>query len=284
MRRNAGYKLRKLLKVLAILPACCASIALSQEASQPSANANSKLPEFEVASIRPSKPGPGEMNGLRVYPGGRVVGRGCNFKYLVMLAFNVQPFQVTGGPSWTDFGRGDRFDIEAIAPASSWSAHSNPAIPKNFPTDEERQMLLTLLIDRFQFKFHRETREGSVYLLTKGDKELKLLPPKDKSAYSWAGGIDGGLPGLSGLRGTNISMPQLAVRMSEWFRRPVLDRTGLVGSYDFEYRTGEDENDRNADWTSSVLISIKGLGLKLTPGKGPVETVVIDSAEQPSLN
>lgn len=271
--------------VAAIMLTCTTSIVLAQGNLMPAGAqpADAKLPRFEVAAVRPSAPDRGELNGYYIYPGGRVAARGCNFKYLVMLAFNVQAFQVLGGPSWTGIG-GDRFDIEAIAPVSSEAAHSNPAIPQNPPTNEERQMLESLLIDRFQLKFHRETREGSVYLLTRGDKGLKLLSPKDKNAYSWAGSIEGGLPGVSGLRGTNISMPELATRMSEWFERPVLDRTGLKGSYDFEYRTGEDENDRNANWMSSVLTSIKGIGLKLTPAKGPVETIVIDSVEQPSPN
>lgn len=247
-------------------------------------SAQTTLPEFEVASVRPSGPNQREMNGLYTYPGGKVVCKGCRLQYLIMAAFNVQRFQISGGPSWIDLVRGAPYDIEAIPPATSQSIHSNPAIPKNPPNDEQREMLQSLLMDRFHLKFHRETQEGPVYKLTRKNKALKLHAPKDKTAYSWAGGIEGGLPDISGLRGTNISMPQLAFRISSWLRRPVLDQTGLLESYDFEYRTGSDDDDPNADLVSSILTSLKGIGLNLKPTRGPVDTILVDHIERPSPN
>jgi uncharacterized protein (TIGR03435 family) len=120
--------------------------------------------------------------------------------------------------------------------------------------------------------------------LTRKNKALKLQTPKDKNAYSWAGGIGGGHPDISGLRGTNVSMPQLAIRISSWLKRPVLDQTGLKESYDFEYRTGIDDDDPNADLVSSILTSLKGIGLNLKPTTGPVDTIRVDHVEQPSPN
>ena len=248
------------------------------------AGTQATLPEFEVASVRPSGPNQREMNGLYTYPGGKVVCKGCRLQYLIMAAFDVQEFQILGGPSWIDLVGGARYDIEAIPPATSQSIHSNPAIPKNPPNDEQRQMLQSLLIDRFHLKFHRGTQEGPVYTLTRRNKALRLHVPKDKNAYSWAGGIGGGLPDISGLRGTNISMPQLAFRISSWLKRPVLDQTALPGSYDFEYRTGIDNDDPNADLVSSILTSLKGIGLNLKPTTGPVDTIRVDHVEQPSPN
>lgn len=243
-----------------------------------------KLPEFEVASVRPSGPNQREMNGLYTSPGGKVVCKGCGLQYLIMAAFDVQQFQISGGPSWIDLVGGARYDIEAIPPATAQSIHSNPAIPKNPPNDEQRQMLQSLLIDRFHAKFHRETQEGPVYVLTRNNKALKLQAPKDKNAYSWAGGIGGGLPDVSGLRGTNISMPQLAFRISEWLKHPVLDQTGFQESYDFEYRMGIEDDDPNADLVSSILTSLKGIGLNLKSTRGPVDTIFIDNIERPSSN
>lgn len=277
----------KFLLLLAGWTIGAASAVLCQGNSMPgnsgpaAAAADAKLPDFEVASVKPSNPGEGEINGFYTYPGGRVVGNGCTLQYLIMVAFDVQPFQVSGGPSWAGLVGGDRYDIQAIPPASSQSSHSNPALHKNPPNEEQRQMLQSLLIERFQLKFHRETREGSVYLLMRGDKELKLQTPKDKNAYSWAGGITGGWYG-GGIRGENISMPQLAERLSSRLERPVLDQTGLNGSFDFEYRTGDENND--ADITGFLLASMKELGLKLTSAKGPVEAIVIDHVERPSPN
>jgi uncharacterized protein (TIGR03435 family) len=201
-------------------------------------------------------------------------------KILILGAFDVQPFQVSGGPRWID---DDRFDIEAKPPASSKSSKANPASPKLPLDDEQRQMLQALLADRFQLKFHREAREGQVYLLVKGNKGLKLQDAKDKDAFPWAGSIAGALPNGDGLAGTNISMPQLAVRLSGWLRRPVVERTGLEGSFDFKFQYPSDGPDYSYP-IPSILASIQGIGLKLEAATGPVETIVIDQAEKPSTN
>ena len=137
-------------------------------------------------------------------------------------------------------------------------------------------MLQALLIDRFQLKFHRESKEGPVYTLTKGNNALKLQAPKDKEDYSWAGG------GGSGVRGINISMAQLADRMGDWLGRLVLDQTGIQGAYDFEYQT-ENEGP-SVDSVSSIIQSLRELGLNLKAGKAPVESIIIDHVEKPSAN
>jgi uncharacterized protein (TIGR03435 family) len=89
------------------------------------------------------------------------------------------------------------------------------------------------------------------------------------------------------LPGQNISMPLLAKRLSRYLDRPVIDQTGLQGSFDFKYETGDVDPstpyNRN-DVISSIVTGIHGIGLQLKSAKGPVETIVIDSAEQPSPN
>jgi len=251
--------------------------------TQASQTGAAPLPSFEVASIRPPGPNESEINGLSTYPGGKIVARGCTLQYLVMLAFHLQQFQISGGPNWIDRAR---FDLQAKPPDSSPSAQSNPASPKSPPSEEERQMLESLLIDRFQLKFHRETKEGPVFILTRGSKELRLRAPENSSEFPWAGDFGrGGLPGGSGLRGENISMSQLAERLSGWLERPVLDQTGLKGSFDFEFRTDDDNVDASsADIESSIFAGVNGIGLRLSKGKGPIETLVIDHVEQPSPN
>lgn len=244
------------------------------------ADAGAQAPAFEVASIRPSGLSQGEeVNGFYTYPGGRIVARGCSLKYLIMLAFDLQPFQISGAQGQID---DNGYDIQAKPSDSSRSSKLNPVSPKSPPSEEQRQMLQSLLIDRFQLKFHSAAKEGFVYILTESGKELKLQTPRDKNSYPWAGSIEGGLPSASGVRGENISMPQLVTRLSQWLGHPVLDQTGLLGSFDFEFRTGNEDSD--ADTTGSILTSIKGIGLKLESGKGPVETIVIDHVEKPSAN
>jgi uncharacterized protein (TIGR03435 family) len=238
-------------------------------------------PAFEIASIHPSGKDQREINGLYIYPGGRIACRGCTLQYLIMRAFNVEHFQIAGGPALVDWETGERFEIQARPPVSSPSAQSNPPSPKSAPSDEQRQMLQSLLADRFQLRFHREVKDGRVYILTKGRGKLKLTAPKDKNAFPWAGGISGGWFG-GGMRGQDISMPQLAVRLSRFLEGPVLDQTGIEGSFDFEYPTGADDND--SDIPGFLMSAMKAIGLDLKSGKGSLETIVIDQVKRPSEN
>ena len=240
-------------------------------------------PAFEVASIKPSNPqgGPMEINGLHTYPGGRIVCRGCTLEYLMEQAFDIQAFQLSGGPGWMNV---DRFEIEARPPASSLSSKANPLSSKAAPNAEQRQMLETLLADRFQMAVRREVKQGPVYVLMKGSRPLRLEAAKDqgKSDFSWVGSPKGGMITGDGMAGENISMPILAARLSRYLERPVLDQTGIAGFFDFKFDYATDEP--HPDVVSAILASVQGIGLKLESGKGPVETIVIDHAERPSAN
>ena len=198
---------------------------------------------------------------------------------LIQVAFDIQPFQMSGGPGWT---QSDRFDIDAKPSASSKSSRSMPPYRKAPPNEEQRQMLQSLLVERFHLKYHRETRDAPVYLLTKGGKALNMEDSKDKDAYPWAGGLGGGGIMGDGLVGTNESMQDLARRLSPYLGRMVLDRTGISGSFDFrfEYQSG----DERPDVVTAILASVQGIGLKLQPSTGPVDTIVIEYAEKPSAN
>jgi len=143
-------------------------------------------------------------------------------------------------------------------------------------------MLQSLLVERFGLKYHRETREGPVYLLLKGNKASKLVDSKDKNAYPWAGGIRGGMITGDGLAGINESMQDLAKRLSPYLGRPVLDRTGISGSFDF--RSEYSSDDVRPDVIAMILASVQDLGLKLAASKGPVDALVIEHAERPSAN
>ena len=232
---------------------------------------------FEVASVKPTASR--YINTMSTYPGGRITCQGCWLQYLIMEAFDVQPYQIVGGPGWL---KNDRFDLEARPPAGSRASRANPPLSKLPMIDEQREMLQALLADRIQLKYHREEREGTVYLLVKTNKKLKLEPAKDKEAYPWAGAPQGGGFGSNGVAGTNITMPQLAARLSHVLERPVIDQTGLDGPYDFKYEYAAD--DANQDRATAILTSMQGLGLKLESGKGPVKTIVIERAEKPSGN
>ena len=234
---------------------------------------------LEVASIKPSTPQTRTL-GIYTFPGGRITGENRTLRDLMEEAFSVQTFQISGGASWT---REDRFDFEAKPPASSPASKLNPRMSKLPPNEEQRQMLRALLVDRFGLKYHRETKEGPVYVLTKGNK-LKLQESKDKDEFPWVGSNRGGAVFGDGIAGINISMPLLAVRLSRYMGRPVLDQTGLEGSFDFKFEYPLPSDDQRPDVVASIITSIQGIGLKLQAAKGPVETIVIDEAEKPSAN
>jgi len=232
---------------------------------------------FEVASVKPASSR--EIGGVYTYPGGRVGFRGCTFLYLVQLAFDLQEFQIAGQADWM---KTDRYDIDATVPPASRSSNSNPPYPKAPMNDEQRRMLQSLLAERFDLRYRQDTTEGSVYSLTRNGKSLKMADAKDKSAYPWSGSLGGGAIVGDGLRGINESMPDLAQRLSRYMGRPVLDRTGLPGSFDFEASYSVDG--QHPDVISMILTCLNDIGLKLEPSKAQVQMIIIEQAQRPTAN
>ena len=109
------------------------------------------------------------------------------FLYIIEQAFDEEKVVIPDAPAWTN---DERYDIEARPPANSEAAKSNPFNIKLPPNEEQRLMLQTLFADRFQMKFHRETKEDNVYLLTAA-KSLKLTESVNPKEYPWAGSVAG---------------------------------------------------------------------------------------------
>jgi uncharacterized protein (TIGR03435 family) len=232
---------------------------------------------FEVATIKPSPP-TGHV-GPTVFPGGRVKIGHSTLSGLIFYALRVETFQISGGPNWI---YSDMYDVEAKPPTGSASAALESS-PKAGMSDEECQMLLSLLTDRFKLRFHRETKDSTIYLLERNGKELKLTDAVDKNRTPWVGSdINGGMMTGTGMAAVNISMPVLAQRLIYYLGKRVDDKTGLLGSYDFSYHYSADEP--HPDVVSSIITSLNSVGLRLHASKGPVEMIVIDSAEKPSAN
>lgn len=130
-------------------------IAMTSEMSR-------KLPEFEVATIKPTAPNGSFSSGVKVYPGGRVVMSALSLRAMIIVAFRLSYWQVLGGDSWTD---DEKYDIEATPSDSSRSEIKTLRYLAYYSIEDEhlRQMLQALLIDRFQLKFHRGIKTGTVY-------------------------------------------------------------------------------------------------------------------------
>jgi uncharacterized protein (TIGR03435 family) len=239
---------------------------------------------FEVATIKPIDTSPGVMHriGIDVYPGGRVRITTFSLKSIMCTGFNLSSWEVVGGGDWTDK---DQFDIEAKAlettPPTDYDVRHS-----TFRIEDERlrQMLQTLLIDRFQLRFHRVTTTGTVYLLERTGKPAPLTASEQKYAKMYGEGFSGSVS-YAGDRWMlyNTSMPQLAKVASDFMAHPVLDRTGLSGSFDAKW-TQTLTDSQAVGGANSFPLFLEFIGLKLTKSTGPVETVVIDSAERPSGN
>lgn len=147
-------------------------------------------------------------------------------------------------------------------------------------------MLQTLLADRFKLTTHRETRERAVYLLTAAQNGPKFHTADDTGTESAF--VDGGIAFRK------MSMAALADYLAGLtvIDRPVLDRTGLKGNFNFtlrlfEERAGMSGFDRKFAMRDAEHVFTdlqEELGLKLEPSRAPVEILVINSVERPSDN
>jgi uncharacterized protein (TIGR03435 family) len=219
-------------------------------------------PTFEVASIKPSPPG---SNGMSIgSPAGRFIARNASLKLLVVNAFNVQNFQIEGGPSWMN---SDYFDIDAKT-------------PDNTTGKQNYEMLQTLLADRFQLKVHRETHELSIYALSVGKSGPKLNPANEDERSMVSA------RGRGRMEFHKISLSTLAQNLAGNMDRIVLDKTGLTGDFDFTLEWNPDIAQPDTDTSRPTIFTAiqEQLGLKLESTKGPVEVLVIDSVQRPTEN
>ncbi len=235
--------------------------------------------QFEVASLKPSQPG-AEISGIRPAPGGRrYVADNASLKMLLTVAYRIRADQISGGPGWLDTAR---FDMNAQAERPS-------------SVEELHVMLQNLVKDRFKLQMHSETKERSAYILSvdkTGPSESKMKPHEIASAGDpW---IE--QPAFGKLSAKFTPMDYFAWHLSLILDRPVLDRTGLKGGYDFDlswtpdlppgFAEGGLINGQPVDTSGPTIFAAleKQLGLKLEPQKGPVEILVIDHAEKPVEN
>jgi uncharacterized protein (TIGR03435 family) len=273
--------------------------------------AQSAVPQFEVASIRPSAPLGGDHVNVGVHiDGQRISSTSLNLKDYISAAYKLKIYQIQG-PDWLG---GERFDINAKLPAGATEAQ----VP---------DMLKALLADRFKMKAHPDTKDFPVYALVvaKGGLKMKESPP-DPNAEVGDPGEKPKAPatnvsGSGGRGGVHIEyghgsfftmadnkfiarklpMASFAELLGRFEDKPVVDMTGLSGSYDFDLEfTPEDymamlirsaiaagvtmppEALRALTGSSgdSLLNALDRLGLKLETRKAPLEVLVIDHIEK----
>jgi bla regulator protein blaR1 len=234
-------------------------------------------PSFEVATIKPSNPGtPGKLFTVR---GRQVMTINTTVNDLVAFAYGVHARQIVRGPGWLET---DRFDITGQPDVEG--------VPNQV---QLRRLVQKLLADRFKLTFHREQQELSVYALVVGPKG----PTLTRSSADPSGLPSLLFRGLGSLPASNAAMADLATAMqTAVLDRPVVDRTGLAGRYDFTLTWTPDETQFASmgikvpppapDATAPGLFTAvqEQLGLKFDPTKAPVDVIVIDRVEHPSPN
>jgi uncharacterized protein (TIGR03435 family) len=270
---------------LAFVVLCSLTASL---AAQPAA------PAFEVASVRRNTSGDRTGPYLR-YEGLQVVVVNNNLFTIVRGAWGLPPPQILDGPDWVRSQR-ERFDIRAKAPDGT----ARPQMPL---------MVRALLADRFKLKVHTETRDRPIYALVVARPDGKLGPQMSPATSDCKPGLAAGngderiapppsngdrlacglQSSLGSIRGGGVQIADFARVLSFLgvLERPVVDRSGLTADYELDLRWSPDADRAsrvNPDLPSLFTALREQLGLKLEPTTGPVEVLVIDSAERPTQN
>jgi uncharacterized protein (TIGR03435 family) len=308
--------MRKLLFAAGLLTLSTGLGALGQEQGAKTSSAAqtlgtvSPLPSFDVSSVRENKSGgPGYSNFPLNYgpqfgvQDGLLIVRNTGLLQLLVFAYKPDMFQIQRfRANLPDWARSARFDIQA-------RANSRPG------KDEMRLMMQSLLAERFGLKAHHEMRELPVYALApakpgKWGPMLKAhaaddpacskmkIPEAVAGAYPSGCGVAASIPaktaGDTAIGGYNMTMETVAPALggsADITDRPVVDKTGLAGTFDFTIefvpaKNGGVGGDAAAqtDVAGPTFVEAlkEQLGLKLVPQTAMVDVVVIDRLERPS--
>lgn len=270
--------------------ALASSLVISSHAQAP---APAAVAAFEAASIKRNISG--ETRLRFETPPGRLTAINVPLRFVIRQAYRVPEARIIGGPTWID---AERFDILATAPASA-------------NVDTAREMLRTLLKERFGLALHAELREVPVYVLRLARRDATLGPQLRRSTTNCtgpgstvvAGRVQCGImvsqgPGSGSLRGGSATIDNFVRLLGDFLDRPLNDGTGLTGPFDLELQfTAERSSMPGAQVPGglataaspndipSVFTALREqMGLKLDAEKGRADVWVIDAVSQPTLD
>lgn len=233
-------------------------------------------PGIEVATVKPS---PAEARGrLYTWRGTQMMAINVTLLNAITFAYDLHERQVSGGPAWMST---DRFEIVI-----------KPDTPGQPNVQQMKKLMQKALVDRFQFKFHPEKRELSVYAIT--------LPANAQHKLAPSGAAAGNLPSLlfprpGLLPARNATMKDFAdVLQGAVMDRPVVNQTTIEGRYDFTLDWTPDQFQFTSFGPMPQLPDTgkpnifqafqDQLGLKLESTKAQTDVMVIDKAEKASDN
>ena len=244
-------------------------------------------PAFEAASVKASHSADPPASRFPLGPGdGYSPGRlfsATNQPLIAYLrfAYKLGQSDLLDLPGWV---YSDGFDIEA-------HAAGNPS------KDDMRLMMRSLLADRFKVRTHFDPKSQKVFDLVRvgarkpapglhpDDASCTAAPPPDLSGVPCGrlGPMGSKEPGQARLAGRGVTLAQVAGILknpSTGVDRPVVDRTGLRGTFDFLI-TWRQAPDGSPSFTEALQ---QQLGLKLVSATGPAEVLVVDHVEKPTTD
>jgi uncharacterized protein (TIGR03435 family) len=227
-------------------------------------------PDWDVVTVKRSDPN--DKNDNIDIRGRHVIVENETIKYLLTFAYGVQKSQIAGTPNWVDQ---EHYDVDGV-----------PNVEGQPNLKQTQALLQKLLAERFGLKLHHEQKNLPAFALTVAKGGPKLA--KSKGDPDGIPDVDGGGDdrGRQFSRFTNEAMSDLPLFLMTHVGRPVVDRTGLSGRYDFQLKWSLDElRATQPDAPPGIFTALEEqAGLKLERVKAPVDVLVVDTVQRPSAN
>lgn len=233
--------------------------------------ASGQSPAFEVASIKPSSSEEGHSHWRSGE--GKLNMSNVSLREIILAAYKIKSHQLVG-PDWLEK---ERFDIVAKAPS-------------RMKDEELPAMMRALLAERFHLAVHRDKKQMAAYALVVAKGGLKIHPVE---AGHSSNGSKSGPDRIVHWTAQGVSMSSVAEHLFRSMDRPVVDKTGVSGVFDFKldfalesrpnFPAGADEERRAAienPAAPTIFTAIQELGLKLQPEKTEVEVLVVDACDK----
>jgi uncharacterized protein (TIGR03435 family) len=269
-------------KAPAGVPAGAAKEALAAQGAS-----SAPLPAWDVSTVKPSDPNTRQSMLWFTPDGMKIVN--VPLAMAMRVGLNLEDDRIFEVPAWAKTAK---FDVEAkVAPEDA------PKL-KEMKMDQRREMLLTLLVDRFGMKYHHETRELPVYDLSVAKGGIKMTASKPDPDEE---GNHRMMMGHGHFESEGTGMDVLTRSLSQNLGRTVVDKTSLTGNFDYKLdwtpdvapaaianvsnpADGDNLTSHDTGGPSLFTAIEEQLGLKLDAAKGPIDVVVIDQLNQPTAN
>lgn len=261
------------------------------------AQAQSKPPSFDVATIKPAGDRPHGLVGMQIRPDGvefafQTLPQMLCWAYGYSISFDGQ---VTGAPAWAD-----KKEYDVSAKMSAEDAADFQKLNDEDRLRRLRQMMQSLLTERFHLVLRTGSKDIQVYELVVAKGGIKMKDAATDPDPALKRGDDG--KPVTSLRWGQKTTAMQAYSM-KWLAsilsnpaasvdRPVIDKTGLTGAYDFTFdwsiysarAAAAPPDSPDAGSVPSVFTAVGELGLKLQPATANVETLIIDHVDSPTEN